>query len=113
MKIFFDFFLQTLHSSDSMVSLSYRTLIGFISDDNLTALQNFLENKRVQVDDRDEVRTFFFKQFFFLNLINFYLAIKSTHRMEAQRSFLQHLKVNYNLLENLLITEQMLMQKIR
>ncbi|XP_066998257.1 kinase D-interacting substrate of 220 kDa B [Anabrus simplex] len=44
----------TLHRSDSMVSLCYRSLVNYIIEDNLTGLQNFLENKRVQVDDRDE-----------------------------------------------------------
>nr|CAD7202473.1 unnamed protein product [Timema douglasi] len=48
--------LQTLHRSESMVSLCFRSLINYIADDNLIGLQNFLENKRVQVDDRDEVR---------------------------------------------------------
>ncbi|XP_011499343.1 PREDICTED: kinase D-interacting substrate of 220 kDa isoform X2 [Ceratosolen solmsi marchali] len=37
-----------------MVSLCYRTLASYVSDDNLSGLQNFLENKRIQVDDRDE-----------------------------------------------------------
>ncbi|XP_018044615.1 PREDICTED: kinase D-interacting substrate of 220 kDa isoform X1 [Atta colombica] len=37
-----------------MVSLCYRSLASYISDDNLVGLQSFLENKRVQVDDRDE-----------------------------------------------------------
>ncbi|KAG7210898.1 hypothetical protein KM043_016276 [Ampulex compressa] len=37
-----------------MVSLCYRSLASYITDDNLAGLQNFLENKRVQVDDRDE-----------------------------------------------------------
>ncbi|XP_054258040.1 kinase D-interacting substrate of 220 kDa B isoform X3 [Macrosteles quadrilineatus] len=45
---------KTLHKSDSMVSLCYRTLLQYITDDNLPGLQNFLENKRVVVDDRDE-----------------------------------------------------------
>ncbi|XP_025154108.1 kinase D-interacting substrate of 220 kDa B isoform X1 [Harpegnathos saltator] len=45
---------QTLHRTDSMVSLSYRSLASYITDDNLAELQNFLENKRAQVDDRDE-----------------------------------------------------------
>ncbi|XP_025602086.2 kinase D-interacting substrate of 220 kDa B isoform X3 [Athalia rosae] len=45
---------QTLHRTDSMVSLCYRSLVNFVTDDNLIGLQNFLENKRVQVDDRDE-----------------------------------------------------------
>ncbi|KMQ97513.1 kinase d-interacting substrate [Lasius niger] len=44
----------TLHRSDSMVSLCYRSLTSYITDDNLAGLQSFLENKRVQVDDRDE-----------------------------------------------------------
>nr|CAD7439792.1 unnamed protein product [Timema bartmani] len=47
--------LQTLHRSESMVSLCFRSLVNYITDDNLIGLQNFLENKRVQVDDRDEV----------------------------------------------------------
>lgn len=38
-----------------MVSLCYRSLASYITDDNLAGLQSFLENKRVQVDDRDEV----------------------------------------------------------
>ncbi|XP_076638415.1 ankyrin repeat-rich membrane spanning isoform X1 [Colletes latitarsis] len=44
----------TLHRTDSMVSLCYRSLASYITDDNLAGLQNFLESKRVQVDDRDE-----------------------------------------------------------
>nr|CAD7404607.1 unnamed protein product [Timema poppensis] len=46
--------IRTLHRSESMVSLCFRSLINYIADDNLIGLQNFLENKRVQVDDRDE-----------------------------------------------------------
>jgi hypothetical protein len=49
---------QNLHRTESMVSLCFRTLVNYITDGNLVGLQNFLENKRVQVDDRDEV-TFF------------------------------------------------------
>ncbi|XP_020296518.1 kinase D-interacting substrate of 220 kDa isoform X3 [Pseudomyrmex gracilis] len=45
---------QTLNRTDSMVSLCYRSLEGYIADDNLVGLQNFLENRRVQIDDRDE-----------------------------------------------------------
>ncbi|XP_076752387.1 ankyrin repeat-rich membrane spanning isoform X2 [Xylocopa sonorina] len=45
---------QTLHRTDSMVSLCYRSLASYITDDNLAGLQSFLENKRVQIDDRDE-----------------------------------------------------------
>ncbi|CAB0040958.1 unnamed protein product [Trichogramma brassicae] len=44
----------TLHRTDSMVSLCYRNLVTFIGEDNLSGLQHFLENKRTQVDDRDE-----------------------------------------------------------
>ncbi|XP_061940332.1 kinase D-interacting substrate of 220 kDa isoform X3 [Apis cerana] len=47
-------FHETLHRTDSMVSLCYRSLASYITDDNLAGLQNFLENKRVQIDDRDE-----------------------------------------------------------
>ena len=50
---------QNLNRTESMVSLCFRTLVNFITDDNLVGLQNFLENKRVQVDDRDEVIFFF------------------------------------------------------
>jgi len=49
---------QNLHRTESMVSLCFRSLVNYITDDNLVGLQNFLENKRVQVDDRDEVRLF-------------------------------------------------------
>ncbi|XP_076680396.1 ankyrin repeat-rich membrane spanning isoform X3 [Andrena cerasifolii] len=45
---------ETLHRTDSMVSLCYRNLASYITDDNLAGLQNFLENKKVLVDDRDE-----------------------------------------------------------
>ncbi|XP_051176452.1 kinase D-interacting substrate of 220 kDa isoform X4 [Leptopilina boulardi] len=45
---------ETLHRTDSMVSLCYRNLATCITEENLAGLQNFLENKRVQVDDRDE-----------------------------------------------------------
>lgn len=40
-----------------MVSLCFRSLAGYINDDNLQGLQSFLENKQIQVDDRDEVST--------------------------------------------------------
>lgn len=45
---------RTLHRTDSMVSLCYRSLASYITDDNLAGLQSFLENKRVLIDDRDE-----------------------------------------------------------
>ncbi|CAD6208425.1 GSCOCG00003437001-RA-CDS, partial [Cotesia congregata] len=41
----------TLHRSDSMVSLCYRPLATYITEDNISALQNFLESKRVPIDD--------------------------------------------------------------
>ncbi|KAJ9575076.1 hypothetical protein L9F63_007737, partial [Diploptera punctata] len=37
-----------LHRSESMVSLCFRSLVNYITEDNLAGLQNFLENKRVQ-----------------------------------------------------------------
>lgn len=46
---------QNLHTSDSMVSLCYRALHNYISENNLEGLQGFLENRRVLVDDRDDV----------------------------------------------------------
>lgn len=45
-----------MHTSDSMVSLCYRALHNYISENNLEGLQGFLENRRVLVDDRDDVR---------------------------------------------------------
>ncbi|KAJ8928238.1 hypothetical protein NQ314_019188 [Rhamnusium bicolor] len=44
----------TLHQTDSMVSLCFQSLTGFINDDNLQGLQSFFENKQVQIDDKDE-----------------------------------------------------------
>lgn len=49
------YFFQTLNRTESMVSLCFRNLAGYVNDDNLPGLQSFLENKEVQVDDRDEV----------------------------------------------------------
>ncbi|CAG9821942.1 unnamed protein product [Phaedon cochleariae] len=46
--------IQTLHRSESMVSLCFKSLTNFINDDNIQGLQSFLENKQVQVDDKDE-----------------------------------------------------------
>ncbi|KAL0272477.1 UNVERIFIED_CONTAM: hypothetical protein PYX00_005429 [Menopon gallinae] len=37
-----------------MVSLSYRSLTTFISDNNLPGLRTFLESRKSQVDDRDD-----------------------------------------------------------
>ncbi|XP_011303261.1 kinase D-interacting substrate of 220 kDa isoform X2 [Fopius arisanus] len=45
---------QTLHRTDSMVSLCYRSLATYIAEDNLQGLQGFLEVKRIAIDDRDE-----------------------------------------------------------
>lgn len=46
---------QTLHKTESMVSLCFQSLISFVNNDNLPGLQNFLETKQLQIDDRDEV----------------------------------------------------------
>ncbi|XP_052119643.1 kinase D-interacting substrate of 220 kDa B isoform X5 [Frankliniella occidentalis] len=46
--------VTALSHSESMVSFSHRTLVNYIRDDNINALQGFLENKRAVVDDRDE-----------------------------------------------------------
>ncbi|XP_056641811.1 kinase D-interacting substrate of 220 kDa B isoform X4 [Diorhabda sublineata] len=45
---------NTLHRTESMVSLCFRSLTGYINDDNLRGLQSFLESRQVQVDDKDE-----------------------------------------------------------
>ncbi|XP_060527661.1 kinase D-interacting substrate of 220 kDa B isoform X3 [Cylas formicarius] len=45
---------ETLHKSDSMVSVCFQSLITFVNNDNLHGLQSFFESKQVQVDDRDE-----------------------------------------------------------
>ncbi|XP_050529319.1 kinase D-interacting substrate of 220 kDa B-like [Daktulosphaira vitifoliae] len=45
---------SNLHPSDSMVSLCYRALHNYISENNLEGLQGFLDNRRVLVDDRDD-----------------------------------------------------------
>lgn len=41
-----------------MVSLTNRALVSFISDDNYSGLQHLLDNRRVVVDDRDEVGSY-------------------------------------------------------
>ncbi|XP_015122947.1 kinase D-interacting substrate of 220 kDa B isoform X2 [Diachasma alloeum] len=46
--------ITTLHRTDSMVSLCYRSLATYIAEDNLQGLQGFLEIKRIAIDDRDE-----------------------------------------------------------
>lgn len=38
-----------------MASLCYRTLFTYITEDDLQGLRSYLENKRILVDDRDEV----------------------------------------------------------
>ncbi|XP_017768310.1 PREDICTED: kinase D-interacting substrate of 220 kDa isoform X3 [Nicrophorus vespilloides] len=45
---------NTLHRTDSMVSLCFRSLSTFINENNLQGLQQFLESKDTIVDDRDE-----------------------------------------------------------
>ncbi|XP_063216492.1 kinase D-interacting substrate of 220 kDa isoform X3 [Bacillus rossius redtenbacheri] len=45
---------QTLHRTESMASLCFRPLVGYVLDDNLAGLQGFLEGRKLQLDDRDE-----------------------------------------------------------
>ncbi|KAK9889799.1 hypothetical protein WA026_007172 [Henosepilachna vigintioctopunctata] len=45
---------NTLHRSESMLSLCFRSLETYINDDNLQGLRSFLENKQVQIEDKDE-----------------------------------------------------------
>ncbi|KAL3268833.1 hypothetical protein HHI36_007925 [Cryptolaemus montrouzieri] len=45
---------NTLHRSESMLSLCFRSLETYINDNNLQGLRSFLENKQVQIEDRDE-----------------------------------------------------------
>ncbi|XP_030768252.1 kinase D-interacting substrate of 220 kDa B isoform X3 [Sitophilus oryzae] len=45
---------ETLHKSESMVSVCFQSLISFVNNDNLPGLQSFLENKQFQIDDKDE-----------------------------------------------------------
>ncbi|CAG9772825.1 unnamed protein product [Ceutorhynchus assimilis] len=45
---------QTLHKTESMVSLCFQSLISFVNNDNLPGLQSYLENKQIQIDDKDE-----------------------------------------------------------
>ncbi|XP_037785034.1 kinase D-interacting substrate of 220 kDa B-like isoform X1 [Penaeus monodon] len=40
--------------SDQMVSLSFKSLESYISEDNLTGLQSFLASRSVVIDDKDE-----------------------------------------------------------
>lgn len=37
------------------MSLCFRSLTDYINNDNIQGLQSFLENKQVQIDDKDEV----------------------------------------------------------
>ncbi|CAB0009215.1 unnamed protein product, partial [Nesidiocoris tenuis] len=46
--------VTTLNRSESMVSLSHKTLTTFIAEDDVQGLQTYLENKKVSVDDKDE-----------------------------------------------------------
>jgi hypothetical protein len=50
--------LQTLTSSQdsAMAAIGHRTIANLIADDDLPGLQSLLESRRVNVDDRDEVR---------------------------------------------------------
>uniref|UniRef100_A0AAR5PQA6 KAP NTPase domain-containing protein n=1 Tax=Dendroctonus ponderosae TaxID=77166 RepID=A0AAR5PQA6_DENPD len=45
---------QTLHKTESMVSLCFQSLVSFVNSDNLPGLQSFLETKQLQIDDKDE-----------------------------------------------------------
>uniref|UniRef100_A0A146L198 Kinase D-interacting substrate n=1 Tax=Lygus hesperus TaxID=30085 RepID=A0A146L198_LYGHE len=45
---------QTLNRSESMVSISHKTLTTYIAEDDVQGLQAYLENKKVAVDDKDE-----------------------------------------------------------
>lgn len=53
-----------------MVSLCYRALHNYISENNLEGLQGFLENRRVLVDDRDDVR-----YYLMIILVNIFLSL--------------------------------------
>ncbi|KAK0094162.1 hypothetical protein PV326_011661 [Microctonus aethiopoides] len=44
----------TLNRSDSMVSLCYGPLANYIAEDDFNSFQNFLEDKKVTIDERDE-----------------------------------------------------------
>lgn len=57
-----------------MVSLCYRALHNYISENNLEGLQGFLENRRVLVDDRDDVRYYVMNIFlYFIYIHTFFL----------------------------------------
>lgn len=73
-----------------MVSLCYRALHNYISENNLEGLQGFLENRRVLVDDRDDVKysVTIFLYFILFTLIYF--------RMELLLYIMLLLKENYN-----------------
>ncbi|KAK0171309.1 hypothetical protein PV328_009054 [Microctonus aethiopoides] len=45
---------ETLNRSDSMVSLCYGPLANYIAEDDFNSFQNFLEDKKVTIDERDE-----------------------------------------------------------
>ncbi|XP_014244027.1 kinase D-interacting substrate of 220 kDa B isoform X2 [Cimex lectularius] len=46
--------LKTLNRTDSMVSLCHRAFITFISEDDVQGLLNYLDNKKINIDDKDE-----------------------------------------------------------
>ncbi|XP_071550191.1 uncharacterized protein Arms isoform X4 [Panulirus ornatus] len=50
----FSFNIGSQSRSDQMVSLSFKSLESYISEDNLTGLQAFLASRSVVIDDRDE-----------------------------------------------------------
>lgn len=45
---------ENIYRSDSMVSVTYKTLVNYIYDDNFDDLRVFLSSKRVLIDDKDE-----------------------------------------------------------
>lgn len=59
-----------------MVSLCYRALHNYISENNLEGLQGFLENRRVLVDDRDDVRFNEIKMSLILFFIHSYIYLE-------------------------------------
>lgn len=58
------FFIQSLHRSESMLSLAcYKTLSQLIHNDDTTELLQYIaSNKNINIDDRDEVRIYLYHQ---------------------------------------------------
>jgi len=47
---------ESSQKSSSMVSINFRTLSSFIVDDNVGDLREYLQQDRVDIDDRDDVK---------------------------------------------------------